>query len=319
MNRAPWSDADLQDLRHLVEGRSKGINWAAVTARFPTRTKASIYKQMSLHGMTRPLLWSPDEDDILRKSWNEVGNHAMSKRLPGRTLCGIYERARALGLRAGTPQGMVSVKSLANDPLWGYDYYKTLKILRTGNVSTHRFSYTNPSKRARGTLYVDESDAREAAEAWERAIADQRVGKETPKEAAKRLGVRARTLSEWMTDAGLLPPRGNGVKRIFWAAPDVYDALAARYPHRARFTGKECPKHAAKRLGVGYDTLRRWLREDGVTKVNGSREVFWAAPDVYDRACARHRQPPEADRIPRANRSVKIEGADPATSTPPPA
>jgi hypothetical protein len=319
MNRAIWSDADLQDLRRLVEGRSRGINWGAVVKRFPTRTKASIYKQMSLHGMTRPVMWTSSEDETLRNSWNEVGNRVMAKRLPGRTLCGIYERARALGLRAGTPQGMVSVKSLANDPLWGYDYYKTLRILKAHEVPTHRFGYTNPGKRPRGTLYVDRSDAREAAEAWERAIADQRVGKETPKEAAKRIGVRAHTLSEWLTDAGLLPPRDSGVKRIFWAAPEVYDAIAERYKGRARCAGKECPKHAAKRLGVGYDTLRRWLRDDGVTKVNGSREAFWATPDVYDRVCARHRQPPEADRIPRANRSIRIEGADPATSTPPPA
>jgi hypothetical protein len=302
MAKAPWTEKDLDDLRDLVRDRGNNgeVDWEAVFDRFPHRTKASICKQMHLHGMTYSILWTPEEDDILRKSWNEVGNRVLAKRLAGRTLCGIYERAQKLGLRAGTPQGMVSVSSLANDPGWGYDYYKTIKILQAANIVTHRFSYTSGKKQSRGTLYVEEVDAREAAEEWERSIATQRVGKETPKEAAKRLGVRPNVLTGWLTEDGLMGPLRDGVKRRFWAEPKVYDAVVAKYrrPPRSRPEGLECPVDAAKRLGMSYYVLRRWLWEDDVTgkRPKGKRGVmFLAPPEVFDRVCAKRSHPPDED------------------------
>jgi transposase len=296
MSHKTWTEEDLRELRELVEGRASWkMDWDAIRDRFPNRSKASIYKQMNLHGMTRSRAWTPAEDDLLLKSWNEVGSRTMAKRLKGRTACGIYERARKLGLHGGTPQGMVSVRALSNDPRWGYDYYKSLKIFKAHDVVLHRFSYTSMASRPRGTLYVEEADARDAAEAWEKAIADQRVGKETPKEAAKRLGVRSHVLARWLTDGGLLPPLDESTKRKFWAAPSVYDAVVAKHrkPRWARPEGQECPVEAAKRLGVPYDTLQRWLREDGVKpprpKNEGKGKMFCAPVEVYDRVYARHR------------------------------
>lgn len=318
-----WTEKDVKDLRRLVVARKgRCIDWEAIHARFPDRTKAAVYKKLYQHRMTLPMLWTRAEDDILRKSWNEVGNRSLVRRLKGRTFCAIYERARHLGLRAGTPQGMVSVKALSNDPRWGYDYYKTLKILRTHGVSLHRYSYASLKTSARGTLYVEEADAREAAEAWERAIAAQRVGKESPKEAARRLGVRSHIMAQWLTDEGLLGPRREGVKRRFWAEPKVYDEVVAKYRKRPkeRPTGQECPKDAAKRLGVSYDTLRRWLTIDGImpTQPKETKRMRFAPSEVYDEVFRRRRQPPDAGVSDLAITSTKIDGtAPPATITPP--
>lgn len=324
MKKLPaWTERDIKDLRRLAGGRKgRDIDWKAVRARFPNRTKAAVYKKLYQHGMTLPMLWTRAEDDILRNSWNEVGNRSLVRRLKGRTFCAIYERARHLGLRAGTPQGMVSVKALSNDPRWGYDYYKTLKIMRTHGVFLHRYSYASLKTSARGTLYVEEADAREAAEAWERAIAAQRVGKESPKEAARRLGVRSHILAQWLTEEGLLGPRREGVKRRFWAEPAVYNAIVTKYRKlpKSRPVGQECPKDAAKRLGVGYDTLRRWLEVDGIMlpQSGGSKKMRLAPVEVYDAVVRKRRQPPDAGANDLAITSTKIDGTvPPATITPP--
>lgn len=158
--------------------------------------------------------------------WGSYGVSSLKKRLPGRTRIGIYERARKLGLNAGTPQGMVSVKSLSDDPSWGYDYYKTLRILSEGGVMVRSFSYAG---KKRGVRYVDVDEARSAAEDWERRIAEQRLGKETPKEAALRLQVRESTLRSWLTQDGLMPKKEPGRKYKFWALPEVYDRLLEKY------------------------------------------------------------------------------------------
>lgn len=291
----------MKDLRLLLTKARKGrcINWKSIHARFPDRTKAAVYKKMHQHRLTLPALWTRKEDEVLRNSWNEVGTRSLVKRLKGRTLCAIYERARHLGLRAGTPQGMTSVKALSKDPRWGYDYYKTLKMLRAHGVTLHRYSYASLKVSARGTLYVEEADAREAAEAWERAIAVQRVGKESPKEAARRLGIRSHMMAEWLTNEGLLGPQCKGVKRRFWAEPKVYDALVEKYRKRpkARPAGQECPKDAAKRLGVSYDTLRRWMRLDGILPVQpkGTKRMRFVPFEVYNAVVKKRRQPPVED------------------------
>ena len=145
----------------------------------------------------------------------------------------MYERARKLGLRAGTPQGMVSVKSLADDPKWGYDYYKTLRLLEAGRVRIRGFAHAGLKNR-RGVLYVCRHDADLAAAAWEKARADRTKGKERPWDAAKRLHVRAATVWSWLTNAGLVPPKTSQTKRIFWALPEVYDRLAKDRPRGCR-------------------------------------------------------------------------------------
>ena len=259
MSRPPlWTLRDLEDLRRFsLNRKSRHLDWKAIRKRFPNRSTASIYKKLWAQGWCRAQTWTPKEDEVLRLYWNDSSLRTLKDRLPGRTRNAIYERACRLGLRAGTPQGMVSVKSLAKDPSWGYDYYKTLKMLETAGVRVRNFSYSGKKV---GVRYVEVDEARRAAEEWERRIADERVGKETVKEAAIRLGIREESLRNWVRAEGLLPPTAPGRKYKFWALPEVYDRIATKRRH-----------------------------------------------------------PPVEDRRPLAKRSIRIEGADPATRIPPPA
>lgn len=223
----PWTPEDREDLRNLCARRKNNrLDWKRIRKRFPTRSVYAICKQMYLHGMCKPVAWTAREDETLRLNWNDVSISSLKRYLPGRTKTGIYGRARKLGLRAGTPQGMVSLKSLSEDPAWGYDYYKTLKILASEGVTVRRFGYAGKKN---GTRYVERDEARRAAEEWERKIAEERVGKETPKEAASRLHVRRSTFREWLTREGLLPAKSAENKRRFWAVPEVYDRVYAKY------------------------------------------------------------------------------------------
>lgn len=228
MSKPPrWTPKDLEDLRELCSRRkNRRLNWPKIRERFPDRTTESIYKQMHLRGMCQSVAWSQKEDEVLIKCWGSSGIASLKKRLPGRSRVGIYGRAQKLGLSAGTPQGMVSVKSLSDDPAWGYDYYKTLRILSEGGARVRSFSYAG---KKRGVRYVDIDEARAAAENWERRIAEQRVGRETPKEAALRLRLREHTLRGWLTQESLMPKKEPGRKYKFWALPEVYDRLFAKY------------------------------------------------------------------------------------------
>jgi hypothetical protein len=223
----PWTEQDLEDLQRLAEKRRNlHLDWAAIRKRFPNRSVHAIYKQLWANGWCQSRSWSTREDETLRQYWNDSSLSTLKKRLPGRTRPAIYERASKLGLRAGTPQGMVSVKSLSEEPSWGYDYYKTLKMMEAAGVRVRTFSYAGKKQ---GVRYVEIDEVRRAAEEWERKIADQRVGKETVKEAALRMHVRETTLREWLTLEGLMPPKDRKTKRKFWAAPDLYDRVAEKY------------------------------------------------------------------------------------------
>jgi hypothetical protein len=225
--RLPWTPEELEDLRRLCEKRKNHrLDWKKILKRFPDRSVHAINKRMHLHGMCKPRSWTPREDETLLLNWNDSALASLKKYLPGRTKDGIYGRARKLGLSAGTPQGMISLKSLSEDPAWGYDYYKTLRILQTAGIVVRRFGYTGNKS---GVRYVERDEARRAAVGWERKIAEERVGKETPKEAAARLHVRPSTFRDWLTLEGMLPPKSRKNKRLFWAVPEVFDRVYAKY------------------------------------------------------------------------------------------
>jgi len=343
-NAPPWTQMDILDLERLSHREDgKTLNWDALHARFPNRTRGSISTKMSRLGLAESPLWTPAEDKILLDGWNEVTARTLGRMLPGRSMQSRYDRARKLGLRAGAPQGMVSVKSLSQDPQWGYDYYTTLRILKFGEVVVKSRNYSMPHSRSRGVRYVDRDDAVEAAEAWEK----QRSRVETVMQAAHRIGMMSRTLWQWLTLERLVPPKskdsGSGGRR-FTALPEVYDRVNRKYRVRRLSTdpnpvqpkynlraGKESPKMAAARLRVRDVTLRKWLTLDGLLPPTskGNRCHFYEAPEVYDRVVAKYRTPrnapkgrrhPPADGDSPAERSsTKSAGALPATMTPPPA
>ena len=231
--KKPWTTKDLDDLRELAAKRKNHrLDWGMISRRFPDRSRHSIFKKMTVHGMTDPQAWSVEEDRILRDGWNECRTTTLVSRLKGRTKGSIYERALRLGLRAGPPQGMVSVSSLALSPKWGYDYYKTLQILAFAKVSARALNYAG-LKKTGGVLYVDHLRAIEAAASWEKHKSEKLSGKETPIEAARRLRCRSATMWEWLTKASLVSEKSEK-KREFFATPDVYDRVEATYRQRKR-------------------------------------------------------------------------------------
>ena len=343
----PWTEKDLIDLEALSQ-RTEGnrLDWDALCARFPLRTRNGIATKITRMGWSVDLSWTPEEDKILTDEWNEVSSRTLGKLLPGRSAQGRYDRARKLGLSAGPPQGMVSVKSLSQDPKWGYDYYTTLKILKSGDAPVKSRNYSMPHTRSRGVRYVDRDDAVLAAEAWER----KRAQVETVMQAADRIGMMSHTLWRWLTLEGLVPPKDprqkgttGGAGRKFVALPEVYDRVNKKYRVRrlrnspvvpksspSPRLGKETPKMAAARLHVRDGTLREWLTQDNLLPplAEGTRCHFYAAPEVYDRVAEKYRtsrnapkgpRHPVADDRPADKSSTRMAGALPATMTPPPA
>lgn len=232
MARQQWTKADLEDLKRICAiRRGRLLDWKTLARRFPKRSQAAIYKQVYTLGLCRPQTWTAREDEVLLLNWNDSSISALKRYLPGRTRIAIYERAKRLNLRAGPPQGMVSVKALSEDAGWGYDYYKTLRMLSAAGITVRVFGYAG---KKRGVRYVEIDEARRAAREWERGIADQRVGKETTKEAAARLHIREETLRGWLRREGVVPDITPGRKLRFWALPEVFDAVYERYRSRIR-------------------------------------------------------------------------------------
>ena len=299
----PWTRDQIADLKKLTKNREDGwrIDWKALKRRFPRRTRAAIAKQMVIQGFTVNKFWTRKEDKTLKDYWNERQSFSLLLRLPGRTMQGIYDRARKLGLYAGVPQGMVSVKSLSLDPKWGYDYYSTIKILKTAGVEIVRLAYTSQKHRA-GRRYVDETEAQDAAAQWEK----NRAGVETVMQAALRLGMRTPTLWEWLTLEGLVSPKipgsRGGTGRRFMAPPEVYDRVNAKYrrryhkvPHGQQpppaplWSGFETTRMGCARLGVDPQLFRSWLVMDGIIPPIGKKVYLQAPPSVFDAVLARHR------------------------------
>jgi hypothetical protein len=339
---APWTEQDRKDLAALAAKRLAGnrLDWKTIKARFPNRSQASISKKLGLWKLTVNLQWTKEEDRILLEEWNEVSSRTLGLKLPGRTKMARYDRAQELGLCAGAPQGMVSVKSLSEDPKWGYDYYTTLKILKAGEVPVKSRNYASHLNRP-GVRYVDPDEATEAAAAWEKS----RASLETVLQASDRIGMASHTMWKWLTLEGLVPQKSNvpGQGRTFSALPEVYDRVNKKYRvrrHGARplppkapspRLGRESPKMAAKRIHVREETLRKWLTLEGLLPpvTEGTRTHHYAPPEEYDRVAEKYRtgrnapkgsrHPLVAEDNPDARSSTRMAGALPATMTPPPA
>lgn len=226
MKRAPlWTDQEKKDLIELVTTRkSHAIDWVAVLARFPTRTKSAVHNMIRELGVTRKN-WSEDEDRLLKSLWGQVSPHVLRSRFRGiRKWTSVLWRAQELKLTAGAPQGMVSIYSLSESPKWGYDYWTTVRMFQWAGTKVTHFSY-------RGKKHtmpcVDEVDALEAAERWGRS--------ERPAEAARRLKVRDCTLRKWLNDGG---HRAHiPAKQQFRADPEFYDRVYAK--HRGSVPGEK--------------------------------------------------------------------------------
>jgi len=91
----PWTEMELV----LMQAHySKGIDKIKVL--LPDRTRETIFAQAGKMGLTKPRLWQPDEDSLLRAIYPESGARGVKEKLPHRTIPAIKHRITSLGLRS---------------------------------------------------------------------------------------------------------------------------------------------------------------------------------------------------------------------------
>lgn len=91
----PWTESELM----LMQAHySKGID--KIKALLPARTREAIFAQAGKMRLTKPRLWQPDEDSLLRAIYPESGARGVKEKLPHRTIPAIKHRATSLGLRS---------------------------------------------------------------------------------------------------------------------------------------------------------------------------------------------------------------------------
>lgn len=199
-------------------------------------------------------------------AWGHHGLDVIAQRLL-RTPDAVYRRAGDLGLGLGCPQGFEYLSNAAKRA--GYCVATMRKILVAMNVPMHRTISTpqspDPIERFVEPCAVDDAVAR-----W--------VSMETVAHAARRLGIPRPRLAYWLrqdTKRGLVPKRPRRRWCQHRLEPEVYDAIVARW------TETESGEKAAQRIGVAWETLRKWLRAANVVR---PPTRFWRVnPTVVDR------------------------------------
>lgn len=265
MTQRPWSETEYAAVRERY--RSDG---AKSLARELGRSVPSVCKCAKRLGIVKLERWTEREDEQLRMFWGERPIRELS-RILGRPESGIYLRAGKLGIRSGAPQGKEYLTHAAERI--GVARETLRKILRWYGVRTSRPSRARDGAWSFG--YVDSYDAERAAEAWFRT--------ETMEEAARRHGWAAETLRRWLADAGKLP-QSRGPKRHLRVEIAVVDEVVAEQT-RIR-EERVCVTEHAERIGIGVNTLSRWLTEAGVPR---SQFRPWVVDtETVDRVVAEH-------------------------------
>jgi hypothetical protein len=103
--------------------------------------------------------WSAREVETLRREWGEVGQRVLCQKLRPRSWIAIIQKAYAIGLPFGIPQGWASIKEAAERS--GFHRSQIVKICRRNDVQIRLYPlrcYRTPSG-ARGRWRIVEWDA----------------------------------------------------------------------------------------------------------------------------------------------------------------
>lgn len=211
----PWAAVEDGILR---EAYLTGGIYAAVAA-LPARTQSSIYHRAQRLGLERRRRWTTQDRERLCFLWDASHSLPWIARQLGRTLQTTYQRAQALGLALGCPQGYEYLTSAAHR--CGYTAGQLRRILRWAGVAIHPALSRTARGRHRPHV-VDPSDVDEALERWHRT--------EPVATAARRLDVCGETLKRRLALLGVSAPGG---KRHFRVTPDQV-AAALAIPRRGR-------------------------------------------------------------------------------------
>ncbi len=179
--------------------------------------------------------WTAEEDIELEALWGEEEISEIARQL-GRNAGGLYQRAGALGLERGVPEGFESFNAACVRT--GYDARVLARILLWAKALGALPPWRTPSRRPLTSKprtstelkgrqrAVDPVEVDKAVAAW--------LGAETRQEAARRLRCRHETLGAALDAAGLLPKRRRGQGRKLKLPPESFDRALAAW--RARRT-----------------------------------------------------------------------------------
>lgn len=190
--------------------------------------------------------WTAEEDRRLRALWEELPLDALAAELK-RTPRATYNRAGDLGIARGCQPGHETLAAAARRA--GFAPQTLRRILSAARVpfAEARTLLASPTRPQR----LVEADAVDrAVVAW--------LSRETPKGAARRLGMSAERVESALAAAGHRRPRGR--RKARWRLPSAtIEAALAAYDR----PGLSVSAHAA-RLKLHYRTLAKRLRAAGV-------------------------------------------------------
>ena len=214
--RQDWSPAEDEV---LLKAYARG-GLQAAKAVLPGRTGPSIYHRVSRQkGAVICLPWSKRDDARLRLLWGgDGGSLKVIARKLGRTVRATYQRAQALGLPLGCPQGHEYLSHAAERT--GYALSQLRAILEWAGV-TIRPALSRPTRKPQRAHTVDSYDVDVAIERWQQG--------EPVETAARRLGAcSGETLKRYLRRLGIRPPGGRRHLRV--TDDQIQAALALRIP-----------------------------------------------------------------------------------------
>lgn len=223
-------------------------------------------------GATRHAMpWTTWELNQLHLLWGLHSLSTIARRL-GRTEHGVFIRVRKLELGIGCPQGFESLVAAADRA--GYAVNQLRRILFWARVPVRSYA-SLPGAHGR-KRYVEPIAVDRAVAKWCRC--------ETMREAALRIGMSRPHLGRLYQEdikAGLIPPPlSRSLRAHHRLDPDVVDGIVAR-------RRGELGRHAARRVGVSWKTLRQWLEDAGVARRHS--KLWLVAPEDVDRIVAEKR------------------------------
>lgn len=216
-NTFAWSPEEDRAVALLAPKRG-GVD--RLQLMLPHRPRAMITKRARALGAPCHETWNPwtkEEDRILLREWGEVLPRRLREFLPGRSWQGIVHRAQRLGLAQGIPQGW-ETRARAAERV-GMDWHTFVRLLDKHKVTTRLHRTARSGSKCR--YVIVETDAVDAA------VAAEMREWETVAPAARARGVSPTSLLKWLREAGEIPPRGEGPKKVLRVRSEVIDRVVA--------------------------------------------------------------------------------------------
>lgn len=247
----PWTSEDEAFLRENIN-KMRIADMATALG----RTRPSVKNRLQYLGIRAftARLWTTEETDRLRLMFGTRTNAELS-RMFERTETAIVHKAVSLGIRIGAlTQGMETIRAAA--ARHNMDHATMAHVIRWANLHATRVGFHPARKSSRRSLYYDQADVDEAVDNWTRY--------DTVASAARRTGWSTAAISKWLKKEGVKPIRLNNAKGKHGKIPrEVVDRVVAKYE------ASETVEEAAKRHGVHFRTMRKWLVAAGLMVVGG--------------------------------------------------